>query len=120
MSNTKTKTLQATPKTDGPRAVFLALDVAERGQATAVAVLQDARIELRTAVDSTIDLGEKLAAGAVRFARKLVVKLDETTADALKGTEHALADAIENAREAARASRQLVDRAVEKVTAAAA
>ena len=87
MANLKNIDTKSSPKTDASSVVTLALDAAERGQATAVAVLQDVRIELRTAVDGTIDLGEKLAAGAVRFARKLAQKLDETTADALKGSD---------------------------------
>ena len=115
----KTDSLTTTARTEAPRVIYLALDVAERGQATAVAVLQDARIELRTAVDGTIDLAEKLAAGTVRFARKLVQKLDETAADALKGSERALHETIETARETARKGRELAEKAVEKVTAGA-
>ena len=115
----KKSELTTTTKSDAPRAISLALDVAARGQSTAVAVLQDARIELRAAVDGTIDLAEKVAAGTVRFARKLVQKVDETASDALKGTERALAETIENARETARAGRELAERAVEKVTGSA-
>ena len=111
-----TSTLTTTTKTEAPRVIYLALDVAERGQSTAVAVLQDARAELRTAVDSTIDLAEKLAAGTLRFARKLVQKIDDTTSDALKGTERALHETLESARETARAGRALAEKAVEKVT----
>lgn len=107
-------------KPEGPRLISLALDVAQRGQATAIAVLQDARTELRASVDGTIDLAEKLSAGALRFTRKLVQKLDDTAADALKGTERALGETIENARETARAGKELAERAVEKVTGAAA
>src|SRR5688572_26319692 len=116
----KTETLATTTKPDAPRVIYLALDVAERGQSTAVAVLQDARIELRTAVDGTIDLAEKLATGTVRFARKLVQKIDDAATDALKGTERALSETIENARETARMGRQLAEKAVEKVTGASA
>jgi hypothetical protein len=118
-SEKKSETLTTTSKDESPRIVYLALDVAERGQSTAVAVLQDARIELRTAVDGTLDLAEKFAAGALRFARKLVQKVDEAAADALKGSERALADTIENARETARVGRQLAEKAVEKVTGSA-
>ncbi|MBA3501694.1 MAG: hypothetical protein M4D80_31915 [Myxococcota bacterium] len=116
----KSESLTETLKTEGPRVIYLALDAAERGQSTAVAVLQDARIELRTAVDSTLDLAEKLSVGALRFARKLVQKVDETATDALKGTERALHDTIEKTRETAKAGRQLAERAVEKVTGATA
>ena len=116
---TEKKSELTTTKSDAPRAISLALNVAARSQSTAVAVLQDARIELRAAVDGTIDLAEKVAAGTVRFARKLVQKVDETASDALKGTERALAETIENARETARAGRELAERAVEKVTGSA-
>lgn len=105
-----------TNKSEAPRAIYLALDAAERGQTTVVALIQDARTELRVAVDSTIDLAEKLAAGSVRFTRKLVQKVDEVAADALKSTSAALHEAIENARETTRAGRELAERAVEKVT----
>jgi len=126
MANSKDKTeakktdLVKGTDTPAPRAIHLALDVAERGQATAVAVLQDARIELRTAVDGTIDLAEKLAAGTVRFARKLVQKLDETASDALAGSERALHDTIESARETARAGRVLAEKTLDRVTGASA
>ncbi len=114
------KKTDLSPKTEGPRVVYLALDVAERGQSTAIAVLQDLRTEIRTGVDGTIELAEKLSTGAVRFARKLVAKLDEVAADALKGTERALHDTLENARDTARATRELAEKAVEKVTGASA
>jgi len=110
----KSESLAKSESSDSPRVVYLALDVAERSQSTAVAVLQDARTE------GAIDLAEKLAAGTVRFARKLVQKLDDTATDTLKGTERALHDTIENARETARAGRELAERAVEKVTGATA
>jgi formate dehydrogenase assembly factor FdhD len=113
--NKKPESLTTT-KSEAPRAIYLALDAAERGQTTVVALIQDARTELRVAVDSTIDLAEKLAAGSVRFTRKLVQKVDEVAADALKSTSAALHEAIENARETTRAGRELAERAVEKVT----
>jgi hypothetical protein len=114
--NKKPESLTTTSPAEAPRVLHLALDAAERGQTTVVALMQDARTELRVAVDSTIDLAEKLAAGSVRFTRKLVQKVDEVAADALKGTSSALHEAIENARETACAGRELAERAVEKVT----
>ena len=115
-SEKKSDSLAPTSKTEGPRVVYLALDVAARGQSTAVAVLQDLRTELRGGAEGAIDLAEKLAAGSIRFARKLVQKLDEAATDALKGTERALHETIEDARETARAGRELAERAVDKVT----
>src|SRR3954469_11927744 len=82
--------------------VHLALDAANRGQSTAVAVLQDARVEVRTAIEHGIELAEKLSAGALRFARKLVAKVDEAANDGLAGTERALSAAVTTVKETAR------------------
>src|SRR5258706_12647742 len=90
-----------------PGVVFLALDVAERGQSTAIAALNDARVELRTAVDSGIELAEKLAAGAFRFTRKVVQKVDDVSADTLGGVERFLTSAVKSARETTRAAQEL-------------
>lgn len=82
--------------------VHLALDVADKSQSTAIAILQDARTELRTAVDGGLELAEKLAAGALRFAKKVVAKVDDAAKDGLAGTERVLATAVKTAREAKR------------------
>jgi len=84
--------------------VHLALDVADRGQSTAIAVLHDARIELRTALDGGLDYAEKLATGALRFSRKLVQKIDDTGSSALAGAERALATAVKTVRETTHAT----------------
>ena len=95
-----------------PTAVHLALDAADRGQSTVIAVLHDARIELRTAVDGGLELAEKIAAGALRFTRKLVQRADETSKDALAGAERALATAVTRARETTRAAGELASGAL--------
>lgn len=95
-----------------PNAVHLALDAADRGQSTVIAVLHDARIELRSAVDSGLELAEKLAAGALRFTRKLVQRADDTSKDALAGAERALATAVTRARETTRAAGELASGAL--------
>jgi len=99
-----------------PSVVHLALDVADRSQSTAVAVLQDARIELRSAVDSTIDLAEKVTAAAIRFARKSVGRLDEASADALSGVNSVLTGAVKSARETTLAAKELANAATASVT----
>ena len=90
-----------------PSVVHLALDVADRGQSTAIAVLHDARIELRTAVDSGFELVEKLAAAFFRFARKGVQRVDDASAEALNGVGGVLTGAVKNARETTRAATDL-------------
>lgn len=102
-----------------PGVVHLALDVADRGQSTALAVLQDARIELRTAVDQAIELAEKLTAAAFRFTRKAVQRVDEATSETLTGAERVLGGAVKTARDTTNAAAQLANTAVSGVTASA-
>lgn len=95
-----------TPKIESPRngapgVVHLALEVADRGQSTAIAVLQDARTELRAAADHSLELAEKLTAGVLRFARNLVQKVDAVSSDALTGAQRTLSNAVKTARETA-------------------
>jgi hypothetical protein len=117
-----------TPKTDVPTTtragvlpavVHLAIDVADKGQSTAIAVLQDARIELRGAVEQAIELAEKVTAAGFRFARKAVQRIDEATGDTLTGAERLLGGAVKTARETTNAAAQLATTAVSGVTASA-
>ena len=100
-----------------PGVVHLALDVADKGQSTAIAVLQDARIELRTAIDHSIELVEKATAAALRFTRKTVQRIDEASNDALVGAERVLGGAVKSVRETTNAASQLATTAVSGVTA---
>ncbi len=100
---------ETTPKTETvvlflPKVVHLALDAADRGQSTVIAVLQDARTELRTALDGGLEYAEKLATGALRFSRNIVQRVDDTSKDALASAERALATAVTRARETTRAA----------------
>jgi hypothetical protein len=95
-----TESKQAADRTEAATTVVhLALDVADKSQSTVIAILQDARVELRTAVDGGLELAEKLALGALRFAKKAVHKLDDAGSDALVGAERVLATAVKSARE---------------------
>jgi len=115
-----TSTPKAEAKSDRrgilPGAVHLALDVADRGQNTALAALQDARVELRTAVDHGIELAEKWAAGAFRFSRKLVQRVDEAGSELLGGVEKLVSGAIKSARETTHAAQDLANTATAGVT----
>jgi len=99
-----------------PGVAHLALDVAERGQSTAIAVLNDARVELRAAVESGIEMAEKLAQSAFRFARKLTQRVDEASAEALTGVERVVGGAVKHARETTRAAQELASKATNSVT----
>ena len=118
MSTTKIET--ATTRHGVLPGVFhLAIDVADKGQTTAFAVLQDARIELRTAVDQGIELIEKVTAAALRFTRKAVQRVDDVTSETLTGAERVLGGAVKSARETTTAAAQLANTAVAGVTASA-
>ena len=89
-----------------PKVVHFAIDAADRGQSTVIGVLQDARTELRTALDGGLEYVEKLATGALRFSRKLVERVDDTSKDALTRAERTLATVVTRARETTRAARE--------------
>jgi hypothetical protein len=102
-----------------PGVVHLAIDVAEKGQSTAIAVLQDARIELRAAVEQGIELAEKVTAAGFRFARKAVQRFDDAAGETLTGAERVLSGAVKTARETTNAAAQLATTATSGITAAA-
>ena len=118
--------MMAPAKTDSPirhgvlpAAVHLAIDVADKSQSTAFALLQDARLELRTAVDHGIELVEKATAAAFRFTRKAVQRIDEAASETLTGAERAIGGAVKTARETTIAAAQLATTASNGVTASA-
>jgi hypothetical protein len=102
-----------------PGVVHLALDVADKSQSTALSVLQDARTEIRTAIDHGLELAEKVTASAFRFTRKAVQRVDEAAAETLTGAERLIGGAVKSARETTNAATQLANTAVSGVTASA-
>jgi len=102
-----------------PGVVHLALDVADKGQSTAIAVLQDARIELRAAVEHGIELAEKVTAAGFRLARKAVQRIDDAAGETLTGAERVIGGAVKTARETTNAAAQLATTASSGITAAA-
>jgi hypothetical protein len=102
-----------------PGVVHLAIDVAEKGQSTAIAVLQDARVELRVAIEQGIELAEKVSAAGFRLARKAVQRIDDAANETLTGTERLLGGAVKSARDTTNAAAQLATTAVSGVAASA-
>lgn len=102
-----------------PGVVHLAIDVAEKGQSTAIAVLQDVRVELRGAIEQGIELAEKVSAAGFRLARKAVQRIDDAANETLTGTERLLGGAVKSARETTNAAAQLATTAVNGVAAPA-
>jgi len=102
-----------------PGVVHLAIDVAEKGQSTAIAVLQDVRVELRGAIEQGIELAEKVSAAGFRLARKAVQRVDDVANETLTGTERLLGGAVKSARETTNAAAQLATTAVNGVAASA-
>jgi hypothetical protein len=102
-----------------PGVVHLAIDVADKGQSTAIALLQDARLELRGAIEHGLELAEKVSAAGFRFARKAVQRVDEAASETLSGAERVLGGAVKAARDTTSAAAQLATTAVSSVTASA-
>jgi hypothetical protein len=71
----------------------------------AIAVLHDARTELRNAADGGLELAEKLTGGLFRFVRKLNQRIDERSGDVLDGVERTLVNS-RKAREARKAAKR--------------
>jgi hypothetical protein len=109
--------MATTPKTEFrpglvPGAAQLALDVVDRTQSTAIALLQDARGEIRAIVDGGIELAEKTAASVFRFARKVTARVDEGVAETLTGTERLIGGAVKTVRDTAKAAQETASTAV--------
>jgi len=119
--------VMATPKTEirpisglVPGAAHLALDVVDRTQSTAIALLQDARGEIRAVLDGGIELAEKTASSVFRFARKITARVDEGVAETLAGTERLLGGAVKSARDTAKSAQDTANTALAGVAGAAA
>ncbi len=102
-----------------PGVTNLALDVADRGQSTVIAVLQDVRGELRTFVENGIELAEKTASQVFRFARTLTKRVDDAAAETLTSTERVLGNAVKSARETTKAATETANTAISGITAQA-
>ena len=99
-----------------PGFAHLALDVADRGQGTAIALLQDARTELRGALENGVELAEKAAAALFRLTRKGIQRIDDASAESLTGLGQVLSGAVKSARETTRAATELATTASSGVT----
>jgi len=102
-----------------PGLANLALDVADRGQSTAIAVLQDARGELKQFVEHGIDFAEKGAQSLFRFARTLTKRVDDGVAETLSNAERLLGNAVKSARETTKAATDTANTAISGITAQA-
>ena len=103
-----------------PGVAHLALDVVDRSQSTAIALLQDARTEVRAVVDGGIELAEKTAASLFRFAKKLSARVDEGVAETLHGVERLIGGAVKTARETTKLATDTAQTALGGVAGAAA
>ena len=90
----------------------------DASKSTAIAVLHDARTELRTAADSGVELAEKLTSGLFRFVRKLNQRLDESSGQALDGVERVLLTS-KKSREAKREAKKIAKQAKRETKKAA-
>ena len=109
----------ATPKSEArnergviPGVAHLALDVVDRGQSTTIAVIQDARTELRAIVETGIELAEKSSAAMFRLARKVTQRIDEGVSETLASVERVIGGAVKSARDTTRAATDLAHSAI--------
>lgn len=94
-----------------PNVVHLALDVADRGQTSALALLSDGRAELVQLVNGGIELAEKATASFFRLLKKATAHLDQATAETLVTVERIANGAVKGARETTRAATDLASTA---------
>jgi hypothetical protein len=96
-----------------PGVAHLALDVVDRSQSLAIAVLHDARAEIRAVVDGAIELAEKTTAATFRFSKKLVQRVDDGFAETLTSAEKLVGGAVRSARETTKAATELAQTATQ-------
>ena len=82
-----------------PGVVHLALDVADRGQSTTIALLQDGRTELASIVIGTVDHAEKATMSVFRLIKKAIARFDEGTSETLAGVEKIVTTTVKTARD---------------------
>jgi len=98
-----------------PGVAHLALDVVDRGQSLAIAVMHDARAELRAVADGAIELAEKTAAASFRFTKKLVQRVDDGVSETLTSAEKLIGGAVRSARETTKAATDLAQAATTSI-----
>ncbi|HEY1551859.1 MAG TPA: hypothetical protein VGG28_28735 [Kofleriaceae bacterium] len=109
MKDTTTNAPQKSIAASGivPGVTHLALDVVDRSQSLVIALLHDARGEIRAVADGAIELAEKTAAASFRFTKKLVQRVDDGISETLTSAEKILGGAVKSARDTAKAATDL-------------
>src|SRR5579862_9343448 len=109
MKETTMTSAKSEPRNHGvvPGVAHLAIDLVDRGQSTTLAVLQDARTELRVLVDTGIELAEKATLSLFRFAKKVTSRVDEAVAESLTSAERLIGGAVKSARATTQAATEL-------------
>ncbi len=92
--------------------VHLALDAGDRTASTALGVVNDARGELRAAVDAGLDAAEALVRGAFRFGKRVTARVDELAAELTASGERTVAGVFRGLRDTTRAAAELTTTAV--------
>jgi hypothetical protein len=115
MKETITMATKTEARTNGvvPGVAHLALDVVDRSQSLAIAVLHDARAEIRAVIDSAIELAEKTSAATFRFSKKLVQRVDDGVGETLTSAEKLIGGAVRSARETTKAATDLAQAATQ-------
>ena len=122
MANATTTETRKTPVTTTVRSdskptgalvsvVHFTLDAGDRGAQTAFGLVQDARGELRTAVDGSLDAIENIVRGFFRVAKKATARIDDLAAELTGAGERTVAGVIGGLRATTRAAGELASTA---------
>lgn len=99
-----------------PGVVHLALDVADRGQSTTIALLQEGRAELTAVFISGLELAEKATTSFFRVVKRAAQRLDEVGSESLAGVERLATTSFKTARETTKAATDLAHTAIGGLT----
>ena len=89
----------------------VAIEVVDRSQSTAFALLHEVRAETRAAIEAALVLAEKLGGAALRVARSATTRIDTATAASLTDVERWLGASLAKARETAHTTEKPVAKA---------
>jgi hypothetical protein len=81
----------------------VAIEVVDRSQSTAFALIHELRAETRAAIEAALVLAETLGGAALRVARSATVKIDTASAASITDVERWLGGTLAKARETAHA-----------------
>jgi microcompartment protein CcmL/EutN len=84
-----------------------AIDAGDRGASTVLGLINDARGELRTAVDTGLDAAENAVRGMFRISKRVTARVDELVAELTSASERTVNSVVRGLRDTTRAAGEL-------------